>query len=222
MELEIRKDVGLKELAAYICKKLEENNIEAVLTGGAAVSIYTENKYQSYDLDFITISTIKQVDPELKKLGFFKEGRYFKHKKTNYFIEFPSGPLSIGEKKIEKVNKIKTKYGDLKILFPTHSLMDRLAAFYFWDDLQSLEQAIMIAKDNKIDYNEVKQWSINEKELDKYYKFIEKLLLNYKKISKKELLMIKKSITDNSKKYNKILDKLKDLKSKNFKKIKDI
>src|SRR6056297_626142 len=221
MELKITKNLGLKELAGYICRKLEENNIDAVLTGGAAVSIYTENKYQSYDLDFITFSTIKQIDPVLKKLGFFKEGRYYKHKNTNYFIEFPSGPLSIGEKKIEKVKKIITKYGYLKILYPTHSLMDRLAAFYFWDDLQSLEQAIMIVKENEIDYKEVKQWSINENELDKYYKFIEKLLLGYKKISKEEVLKIKKSIEDNSNIYNKILDKLKDLKSENFKKLID-
>lgn len=222
MELKITKNIKLTELAAYICNKLAENNIEAVLTGGAAVSIYTENKYQSYDLDFITISSTKQVEQVMKKIGFKKERRYFKHKNTNYFIEFPSGPLSIGEKKIEKVNKIKTEYGILKILYPTHSLMDRLAAYYYWDDLQSLEQAIMIAKDNEIDYKEIKVWSDNEDEINKFYKFAEKLLLNYKKISKKELKMIKSAITDNIEKYEKLINKLKDFKSKNYQRIKQI
>jgi len=39
---------------------------------------------------------------------------------------------------------------------------DRLAAFYHWKDQQSLEQAILIARDHNIDIEEVRRWSANE------------------------------------------------------------
>jgi hypothetical protein len=39
---------------------------------------------------------------------------------------------------------------------------DRLAAFYHWKDQQSLEQAILIARDHDIDIEEVRRWSVNE------------------------------------------------------------
>lgn len=47
------KNMNLAELAAYICTHLMKNGIKCVLTGGACVTIYTKNKYESYDLDFI-------------------------------------------------------------------------------------------------------------------------------------------------------------------------
>ncbi len=47
------KDMTIGELGAYICSYLEDNGIRVVLSGGACVSIYTDNKYLSEDLDFI-------------------------------------------------------------------------------------------------------------------------------------------------------------------------
>ena len=46
------KEMSLGELAAYVCTHLQKNDIHCVLTGGACVSIYTENRYKSYDSDF--------------------------------------------------------------------------------------------------------------------------------------------------------------------------
>jgi hypothetical protein len=41
----------------------------------------------------------------------------------------------------------------------TDSVKDRLAAFYHWKDLQSLEQAVLVARQHTIDLNEVRRWS---------------------------------------------------------------
>lgn len=54
---------------------------------------------------------------------------------------------------------------------PTDCVKDRLAGFYYWNDNRSLEQAILVSLKNKIDLKNVKKWSINEKELEKYYIF---------------------------------------------------
>lgn len=42
----------LKELACLVYETLKENGINPVLVGGACVSIYSHNRYQSSDLDF--------------------------------------------------------------------------------------------------------------------------------------------------------------------------
>jgi hypothetical protein len=50
----------------------------------------------------------------------------------------------------------------LKLLSPTDCVKDRLAAYYYWNDRQSLEQAILVCADNSIDMKEVERWSRNE------------------------------------------------------------
>jgi hypothetical protein len=52
---EITSDTSLEELAAMISQILESAGILATLSGGAAVSIYTNNRYQSQDLDFVSL-----------------------------------------------------------------------------------------------------------------------------------------------------------------------
>jgi len=46
--------ITLKELAGYISEELRKQGIETILVGGACVTIYYHNRYQSNDLDFIT------------------------------------------------------------------------------------------------------------------------------------------------------------------------
>jgi hypothetical protein len=55
----------------------------------------------------------------------------------------------------------------LKLLSPTDCVKDRLAAFYHWNDRQSLEKAILVSLDNEIDMKEVNRWSIKEGMQDK-------------------------------------------------------
>ena len=101
--------MSLGELAAYVCTHLHENDIHCVLTGGACVSIYTENRYESFDLDFIENMASKRKDimNALSQIGFYEENRYFKHKDSKYFIEFPKGPLAVGQEPVREPNVIK-------------------------------------------------------------------------------------------------------------------
>ena len=43
------------ELAAFVQSQLRGKGIEVILAGGAAVAIYSNNKYVSKDLDLINI-----------------------------------------------------------------------------------------------------------------------------------------------------------------------
>ena len=46
-------EMSVGEVAAYVAEHLRQSDIYVVLTGGSCVSIYTDNRYLSYDLDFI-------------------------------------------------------------------------------------------------------------------------------------------------------------------------
>jgi len=49
----IRETMAIEEVAALVCTTLDQHGIRVVLSGGAVVSIYSHNEYQSKDLDFI-------------------------------------------------------------------------------------------------------------------------------------------------------------------------
>ena len=162
--------MSLGELAAFICTHLQKHDIHCVLTGGACVSIYTENRYQSLDLDFIENMPTKRthIVDVLHKIGFVEKNRYFKHPDTPYFIEFPTGPLAIGKEPIKKTNSLEFSTGQLRLLTPTDCAKDRLAAYYYWNDKECLQQTIMICENQKVDINEIERWSKAENKLSEF------------------------------------------------------
>jgi hypothetical protein len=169
--VKINRKTTLKQLAFHVCGILKDARIDAVLTGGSVVSIYTNEKYKSYDLDFITHARIKDVEKILATVGFMKDGRYFKHPQSNFFIEFPAPPVSIGNRPVTSFNELKSKYGYLKLLTPTQCVMDRLAAFYFWNDMQALTQAVLVAANNGINMKEISIWTAEEGMKEKFKNF---------------------------------------------------
>jgi phosphorylcholine metabolism protein LicD len=162
--------MNIGELAAYICSFLNKHDIECILSGGACVTIYTNNKYQSYDIDFIDNASTprKKIKSLLSVIGFEENNRYFVHKDTEFFIEFPSGPLSVGKEPITNFNTIEFETGKLLLLTPTDCIKDRLAAYYHWEDKQALAQAILVAQNCHINLKEVERWSKVENQLKKF------------------------------------------------------
>jgi len=162
--------MSLGELAALVSTHLDSKGIPCVLSGGACVTIYTQNRYLSYDLDFIErVSTArKELRKALAELGFYEEHRYFKHHETEFFVEFPADPLSVGSEPVKDIKKLSFETGILFLLSPTDCVKDRLAAYYFWNDQQALEQAKLVAKNQPVDLDEIRRWSEVEDQLDKF------------------------------------------------------
>jgi len=170
------KSIRIKELAAIVSDKLNESGIDAILVGGACVSIYTKNKYLSSDLDFVSSTAIKEISPVLLELGFErKSSRHFEKNDCPFFIEFVSPPAALGSEPLMETNVLKTRFGDIILLTPTDSVKDRLAAYYYWNDPQALEQALILAKAEEIDLQEVKRWSEKERQKEKYNAFVNML-----------------------------------------------
>jgi len=173
---DINNKTTIEELAIVVCDALLKKDINTVLTGGAVVSIYSNNEYVSSDLDFISYGDDKKIKEVMKELGFtMKEGRYYTHPKTKLFVEFPPPPLAVGNTPIKKVAEIKKRGKILKLLTPTQCVMDRLAAYFFWDDLQCLEQAIQVAQKHPVNLREIRKWAKEDDVLDKFNIFKKKI-----------------------------------------------
>ena len=162
------------ELAAFVQSHLRKNKIYVTLSGGAAVSIYTVNRYVSADIDLVedTYADRNKVNNAMEEIGFGEKNRYFTHPDTQHIIEFPSGPLSVGGEAVKHIKEIKYATGILRVISPTDCVKDRLAAYYFWKDQQSFNQALLVAQNNPVNISEIKKWSQAEGHLEEFKKFL--------------------------------------------------
>ncbi len=169
------RNPDLKELACLIYETLKASGINAVLVGGACVSIYTENRYQSSDLDFATYEELKPIEKALSRLGFKRIGRQFSHPDCPYLIDFVNPPISVGHEAIHDFSTLKTAAGSLRLLSPTDCVKDRLASFFHWNDPQALEQSLMVAENHAIDLVDIKRWAKAEGFENKFNEFVRKI-----------------------------------------------
>ena len=168
----IRPDTSIVELAAVVSKALEAAGVTAVLSGGAAVSIYTSNRYQSLDLDFVTSEQLSKLATILEPHGFVRgKGRHLEHPHTDLYLEFPPGPPAVGGYIITEWSSLETEYGTIQMLTPTQMVMDRLAAFFHWNDPQALDQAVLIAQDNTLEWPALEDWASLESASEKFQTF---------------------------------------------------
>jgi hypothetical protein len=162
----INANTSAVELAALVSQTLEAAGIKATLSGGGAVSIYSDNEYQSKDLDFVTAERRDRLSATLAPLGFTlaSDRRHFTHPGTDLFLEFPAAPLEFGSRMVQHddIPKLGTPWGPLRVITPTLCVMDRLAAYWHWNDRQSWDQAVMVASHREIDYEELLAYAKDE------------------------------------------------------------
>lgn len=170
-------EMNIGELAAWVSTHLAEQGISVTLTGGACVSIHTDGQFVSYDLDFVEQISAgrRKLKRVLAELGFNEHNRYFRHPETEFFLEFPSGPLAVGNEPPSAIIQLSYETGQLNLLSPTDCIKDRLAAYFHWDDRQCLEQAFNVAQNNQVDLKEIRRWAKNEGQEKKFGFFVQKL-----------------------------------------------
>ena len=121
-------------LGALVCETLSQAGISAVLTGGTCVSVWTRNEFASLDLDFVALGLHSNIEiaHALQAIG-IKRGignpRYFQHPDIDLALEFPPGPLMVGDEHVPNINvdRYATDLGILRLLSPTDCVKDRLA-----------------------------------------------------------------------------------------------
>jgi hypothetical protein len=167
----------LADIALTVGARLQRHGITAVLTGGACVSVYTDGSYVSKDADYVLQGTIRQsdLDTALAALGFARRGDRYVHAVVPFYLEFPPGPLAIGTDIDIQPVEVTVAGGSALLLSPTDSCRDRLAAFYHWQDRQSLSLAVAIARHQAIDLAVIREWSRDEGSGAGYEEFLREL-----------------------------------------------
>ena len=169
----------LVDVAFAVCTALDRAGVKAVLTGGSAATYYAPDAYQSSDIDFIITFTAAagKGEPALRKLGYERRGDFYVHPEAAFPLEFPPGPLMIGDDLVRSWRTETRGRERLHILSPTDCCRDRLAAFLYWNDFSGLEQALAVcrARWNGIDLPVVRDWCARERQGEKFDLFEKRL-----------------------------------------------
>lgn len=156
-----------EELWRFVAWHLEGEGIRSVLVGGAVVAIYTEGLYRSGDLDMVPDDLGRhRLKAALSKIGFQPtQSRYFKHPDCPHlFLEFPRGPVEIGEQFPVIPDEIELEGRTLQLLSPTDSVKDRLAGYIHWKSRANFDQALLICRrqQDRVDLDAVRDWCVGE------------------------------------------------------------
>jgi hypothetical protein len=128
-------------------------------------------------MDFIITGDATQagLDRAMASVGFHCCRDRYVHPKVPFYVEFPRGPLAIGgDHEIRPVMR-SSAAGRALILSATDSCRDRLAAFYHWNDRQSLDVAVQIARHGRVDLAVIRRWSAREGFADRFTEFTAEL-----------------------------------------------
>jgi hypothetical protein len=163
----------IADVAAEVAASLRDARFVAVLTGGACATIYSAGAYQSHDLDFIIRDGggRKALDAAMAAAGFTRDHDRYVHAATDFYVEFPRGPLSIGDDVDITPVELKVGRGRTLALSATDACRDRLAAFYHWSDRQSLRSAVAIARRHRVRMAVIERWSIREGQAARFAEF---------------------------------------------------
>ena len=99
-----------------------------VLVGGAAVELYTGGAYKTGDFDFVGRVT-DEATRSLEEAGFRKRGRHWVHEGAQIYIELPAPSFD----RPVRVDAIRMGEWTVILLSPEDVLVDRLAAWKFWE-----------------------------------------------------------------------------------------
>jgi hypothetical protein len=164
----ISEESTLADVCYAVADALAGKRIEAVLCGGSAAAMYAPQSYFSNDADFVLENEddLNTVAVALSTIGFKRKGksRIFSHPSCRFTVDFPKGPLSVGNEYIRSVGLLQRAGVPLHILTRTDCIRDRLAHYYYWNDQAAFEAAIAVAKGDPkdIDFRLVREWTERE------------------------------------------------------------
>ncbi len=157
----------------YVAWHLSAGGVETVLVGGAVVAIYSSGIHRSGDIDLVPDEFQRtKIAGILQEIGFVKSGKHFNHPECHHiFVDFPMGPVSLGDDYNLKPDKRVVEGKVLKLLSPTDCVKDRLASYIYFSAHECFDQAVLVAKSQNVRLNNIKAWCAKEGTSDIYKEF---------------------------------------------------
>lgn len=159
--MKLIQEMSQVELAAYVQSHLYQRGIEVILSGGASVAYYCFDRYVSMDIDLVNMyfASMDKLTEGMADLGFSEKGRYFIHPDTAFWVEFPPGPLSVGQEAVQQIDLVPLSTGILRVISSTDCVKDRILAYVYWKDEQALVQAKWVIEKQSIVWSELERWA---------------------------------------------------------------
>jgi hypothetical protein len=128
--------------------------------GKAAPSVY-----QSEDLDFVLTfgsEDAAAARTALESLGYQLKHAMFFHDVSHFTVEFPAGPLRIGNDSVDDIRTVQRGEESVRIIGPTAVVEDRLLKFAAWDDFSALSAAVGVGRSEEFDLDAVRAFMLRE------------------------------------------------------------
>ena len=124
-------------MALFSREVSERGGKQPIIVGGEAVEIYTQGSYTTGDIDIK--SPLEITETILKEWGFVKAGRTWLNKELDIYVDWLGSSLEEGEEAEKRVNTIKiSETLEIKVISIEDLVIDRLNAFKWWGDTDSL------------------------------------------------------------------------------------
>lgn len=173
----ITSQSSLTDVCFEVCSALHRIGFTAVLTGGSAATYYAPDACQSRDADFIITVRGDGGAHVLTDLGYTEHGGTYEHRENPFTLEFPRGPLAVGDDLINTWETMRRKDRLLYVLSRTDCVRDRLMWFYTSNDRGALRAAIDVAGTGSVNRELIRAWSLREgfpKECEHFFAQIER------------------------------------------------
>jgi len=92
-------------------------------------------------------------------------------------LEFPKGPVEIGEEFPIVPDEVEYEGRTIRILSPTDCVKDRLAAYIHWGSRDCFDQALLVSRrqSSRVDLENIRKWCASEGGSSAYAELIESL-----------------------------------------------
>lgn len=132
---------------------MSQSGIRVCVVGGSAITLHSPDVYTSHDIDLAVLTGIdrRAIETALSGLGYSREGRSYVHPRSSFTIDIVADTPYIADRPIKTYAEVETKLGPVRTLAIEDALADRIAAFLFWNDSQSLDVAERVCADRARD-----------------------------------------------------------------------
>jgi len=124
-------------MAIFSKEVVERGGAAPIIVGGEAVELYTQGSYTTGDIDIKSAPDVTEAI--LKEWGFMRAGRAWLNKELDIYIDWLGSSLAEGEEAEKRVTTIRIAEGlEVRVISVEDLVIDRLGAFKWWGDMDSL------------------------------------------------------------------------------------
>jgi hypothetical protein len=154
----IDEATSMLDVAGAIAAALRNLDHDPVVVGGSAATLHAPEAYRSRDVDMVVVGGIDNdaaVIANMAAIGFTFRNGFFFHERSPYTVDFVPSPVAIAGDVISEFATLPTAFGHVRVLRSVDVVKDRLNKYVAYQDPESFEVAVMVARIKKVDLEQI-------------------------------------------------------------------